>query len=351
MENLKATTVINWGKRPEHLAENMAKCLEKYTYLQEEKYAHKKEQLYLMIQQGRSGKFVNAFFSQDMNISSMDLDFLRSIALLTGEEFVLEHFFKKEFSLETAKRILEDYFSEKRYEKFPKIETLVEEGQRMQEQLQKQIAFLDKEREQGMAVYQEMLKKDRRAAELEKKLAEQELQAQIQQLKQEKMAQEVQIEKLLEEKRAFERENEGVEENEIEKSQEAQEKIKQFVDEYMQSVCQEMQQKITDLKQQDLKEREAERGSYFSYLKKKRTAEKLRQEKEERNRFVLEMLSDPRFSKEQMEVLIRLTKRDVPLPKLKQICDPKLEVKNLEMLEVYFGKETGRIDNPEEKKV
>lgn len=114
MENLKATTVINWGKRPEHLAENMAKCLEKYTYLQEEKYAHKKEQLYLMIQQGRSGKFVNAFFSQDMNISSMDLDFLRSIALLDGGEFVLEHF-AEAFSARVFRRRQKIWYSIKEF--------------------------------------------------------------------------------------------------------------------------------------------------------------------------------------------------------------------------------------------
>ena len=57
-----------------------------------------------MLQQGRTGNFVNAFFRQDSNILSLDLDFLRGMALLTEEAFVLEQFYKKKFSIETAKR-------------------------------------------------------------------------------------------------------------------------------------------------------------------------------------------------------------------------------------------------------
>lgn len=315
------TTAIDWGKRPRNLEENLKKCLEAYPYLNDEKYVHKREQLYLMLQQGRTGNFVNAFFRQDSNILSLDLDFLRGMALLTEEAFVLEQFYKKKFSIETAKRILAEYFSEKRYADFPEIDKLLKEQERQKVQFDLQIDFLRKERESIHQYSGELLKKEQEKAAVEQELLRQTLQVQIDKLEVDNMRLRENVEKL-----ERERMSEQEEERQIRREQE---QLKQK--------CQELKRQLDLKEQQEVQDRKEEQESYFQKIFRKRTAEKIRREKENRNKFLIHVISDPRFCREQLEIIVRLAKTGLPLEQLQQICNPDLEITNMEMLETYYN--------------
>ena len=78
MENkMNRTTKIIWVKDIDDLEGKYKSYVERYPYLKEEKYSHKREQLYLMLQYGMSEAFIDSFFKGDENIFSRDLDFVR----------------------------------------------------------------------------------------------------------------------------------------------------------------------------------------------------------------------------------------------------------------------------------
>ena len=114
--------------------------------------------------------------------------------------------------------------------------------------------------------------------------------------------------------------------------QQEQERLKQK--------CQELKMQLDLRKQQEVRDREEERESYFQKIFRKRTAEKIRREKENRNKFLMHVISDPRFCREQLEIIVRLAKTGLPLEQLQQICNPDLEITNMEMLEAYYNSST-----------
>lgn len=336
MQELKPsdTTVIDWGKRPEHLDENLEKCLNMYQYLSDEKYLHKREQLYLMLQQGRSGKFVNAFFKQDTNILSLDLDFLRGLALLINESFVLERFYKKNFTLEEAREILMEYFSEMRYDKFPKIEELLKEQERLKDQFSLQIEFLQKEQENIKEYGNELLKKEQEKADLQRELQKQTMQGKIDKLETQRQELESQAVNLQKENEKLREEKEAQEQEKMMKQEEQEFLMRE--QKRLTQLCQDLRERIFEMEKQGESDKEKERTSYFQTFFRKRSAQKIRQEKEERNNFLMGVICDPKYSKEQLEIIIRLAKTAIPLEKLQMICNPKLEIENMEILEQYY---------------
>ena len=99
-----------------------------------------------MTLQGRSDRFLQRFFEEDLNIRSQDLDVLRSLALFVGEEACLQYFYKKEFRLTQIQTFLEEWFATKRFQRLPELEALVSERERLQKEAEEQIKFLQKER-------------------------------------------------------------------------------------------------------------------------------------------------------------------------------------------------------------
>ena len=142
----RQTTRILWEETDPKAQERFEEGLRRYPYLKEAKYAHKKEQLYFMTLQGRSDRFLQRFFEEDLNIRSQDLDVLRSLALFVGEEACLQYFYKKEFRLAQAQTFLEEWFATKRFQRLPELEALVSERERLQKEAEEQIEYLLKER-------------------------------------------------------------------------------------------------------------------------------------------------------------------------------------------------------------
>lgn len=139
------TTRILWEGEFQEAQRRFEAGLIRYPYLQEPKYSHKKEQLYLLTLQGFTDSFLQLFFEEDLNIRSQDLDVLRSLALFTGEEACLQYFYKKEFSLAQARTFLEEWFALKRFQQLPKLDALIAERELLQKKASEQLKLLEQD--------------------------------------------------------------------------------------------------------------------------------------------------------------------------------------------------------------
>ena len=158
------TTKIEWKQPVLDVKERYQKGLESYAYLKNDSYQHKREQMLLMLRQGCSDDFIHAFFEEDSGISSVDLDFLRTMALFAGEKFVKENFYKKTVSDVYAKQLFTNNLVQENYKQLPDIEKLLSEVRQMQEQFQAQMSFLKDEQERARMQYKEAEEKKRRGS-------------------------------------------------------------------------------------------------------------------------------------------------------------------------------------------
>ena len=57
----------------------------------------------------------------------------------------------------------------------------------------------------------------------------------------------------------------------------------------------------------------------------------------------METIKNPDYSVEQLKIILHAISEDFSLEELQQICAPKIPIKNMETLELYFQK--GRKEN------
>ena len=322
------TTKVDWGSRPDGAEEKYRKGMERYAYLKDPKYSHKLEQFFLMVRQGFSGKFVNSFFEKDNNIISTDLDLMRCIALVAGEDFVIDYLYKNEFSLEEAITLLQDHLCKEKYKQFPQVEDLLRENERLQERFQLQMDFLQKERENVRSYHDEILQGERKKQEIELELLRTRLEQQCDNY----------IEKL---NRAQE-ENQRLQE-ELQQARMDQEEEINKEREVLLAQCEEIKRQIIHPDgQADVTESDKRPGGLWGLLQRKEE-QKIRKQKSERNRFIMETIKNPDYSVEQLKIILHAISEDFSLEELQQICAPKIPIKNMETLELYFQK--GRKEN------
>ena len=135
------------------MQERYEKLLLQYTYLQEEPYIHKREQLFLMVSQGCSDSFIKCFFQDDAGISSQDLDLMRGMAFFIGEDFVLSRFFRKETEEQRVIELFTEAISQKQ-EHTPDIAEVLEEIRQQLEQFSLQLESLKQTQEQAKEQYE-----------------------------------------------------------------------------------------------------------------------------------------------------------------------------------------------------
>ena len=135
------------------MQERYEKLLLQYTYLQEEPYIHKREQLFLMVSQGCSDSFIKCFFQDDAGISSQDLDLMRGMAFFVGEDFVLSRFFRKETEEQRVIELFTEAISQKQ-EHTPDIAEVLEEIRQQLEQFSLQLESLKQTQEQAKEQYE-----------------------------------------------------------------------------------------------------------------------------------------------------------------------------------------------------
>lgn len=301
-------TKIIWEKDPDDLEGKYLTYIGKYPYLKEEKYSHKREQLYLMLQYGMSDVFIDSFYRGDENITSRDLDFIRLAAMLFGEAFVTEHFYKKEYGLEQAKEFMAGKVIQNRCAGLPKLEELLQEHKWMKERFELQCEFLEKERERSEQHLQELLAKEKEICEercsserLKLELKNGELEEKLYAAEKEKDRWETEKNRLLEQ-------------------------------------CCELKAKL----EQDLQENGKAKDSFLAQFCTRKEQQKREKEQKERNRFMMMVISDPEFSKEQLEYILQAAQAELTLLELRQLCNPKLDVRKMELLKQFYMKQRER---------
>lgn len=323
----ETTTKIEWEHPVLDVKERYQKGLESYAYLKNDTYQHKREQLLLMLRQGCSDDFIRAFFEEDSGISSVDLDFLRTMALFAGETFVKENFYKKTVSDVSAKQVFTDHLVRENYKQIPDIEKLLGEVRQMQEQFQAQMSFLKDEQERARMQYKEAAKKTEEASQAEMER----LKAEIEKYKKKYIR--------MQEENAGEIERRTAAEEALQKLKQEAEALQKQEEEALKRESAMLQEKCSVLKEA-AGDAEKEQ-SCFQKLLFQREAAKRRKEKEARNKLVLRIISDERYSQDQLKVILKAINNGIATQPLQKLCNPNLSASNMEILELYFeqGKE------------
>lgn len=288
-----------------------------------------------MARQGFGGAFIDAFFGRDENILSADLDFVRAIALVTEEEFVLKEFYKKNFSPEEAKEFLAEYLSAKRYGQFPVIEDLLAEKKRREERFELQMDFLKREQEQARNYFEAILEKEREAAEAKKETERVKLEAEQARLMDKLAAvleENARLQEMLEHMKAAAEQGRKQEEDARGQIEEAYRQTNEKCDELL---CQLSGQQMRVLQKEKT-------GGILPGFFRGKEEKKARKEKQQRNRFIQQEIANPEYSAEQLDIILNAVKDGMPLEGLQQLCDPKLQVKNMKILMLFLKREESK---------
>ena len=311
----ETTTKIEWEHPVLDVKERYQKGLESYAYLKNDSYQHKREQMLLMLRQGCSDDFIRAFFEEDSGIASGDLDFLRAMTLFAGETFVKETFYKKTVSDVSAKQLFTDHLVRKNYKQIPDIEKLLGEVRQMQEQFQAQMSFLKDEQERARMQYKEAEEKKEEAAQAEANR----LKAEIEKYRKKYVR--------MQEENADEIERRIVAEEALEELRREVEMQRKREEEELQKESAMLKEKCSVLK--EAAEAAEEEKSCFQKLLFQREAAKRRKEKAARNKLILSIISDERYSKDQLEVILKAINNGIDTQPLQKLCNPNLSASNM----------------------
>ena len=247
---------------------------------EQEKFIHKREQLYLMVEQMLS----DAFIGKVIDYPSQTIDRLRMAAFVAGEDFLLKQLTDQEPQEEQIREWIEDFMKSTNAE---------EETGPANSSVEKSLDIMGRHmvRQQEIASAQitRLTEYIRQINEMERNKNEREIQD-------------------LREEHQKEREN-------------AQKRIDLLSDENFR-----LSMKIEETQEEAKKQ--ADPGLF---VQRRRNREQKRREE-----FIASVLGNGEFSREQLAVIERIVSKDFSLPQLQKICDPKVKPENMELLEAYY---------------
>ena len=247
---------------------------------EQEKFIHKREQLYLMVEQMLS----DAFIGKVIDYPSQTIDRLRMAAFVAGEDFLLKQLTDQEPQEEQIREWIEDFMKSTNAE---------EETGPANSSVEKSLDIMGRHmvRQQEIASAQitRLTEYIRQINEMERDKNEREIQN-------------------LREEHQKEREN-------------AQKRIDLLSDENFR-----LSMKIEETQEEAKKQ--ADPGLF---AQRRRNREQKRREE-----FIASVLGNGEFSREQFAVIERVVSKDFSLPQLQKICDPKVKPENMELLEAYY---------------
>ena len=247
---------------------------------EQEKFIHKREQMYLMVEQQLS----DAFIGKVIDYPSQTIDRLRMAAFVAGEDFLLKQLTDQEPQEEQIREWIEDFMKSTNAE---------EETGPANSSVEKSLDIMGRHmvRQQEIASAQitRLTEYIRQINEMERDKNEREIQN-------------------LQEEHQKEREN-------------AQKRIDLLSDENFR-----LSMKIEETQEEAKKQ--ADPGLF---AQRRRNREQKRREE-----FIASVLGNGEFSREQFAVIERVVSKDFSLPQLQKICDPKVKPENMELLEAYY---------------
>ena len=247
---------------------------------EQEKFIHKREQMYLMVEQQLS----DAFIGKVIDYPSQTIDRLRMAAFVAGEDFLLKQLTDQEPQEEQIREWIEDFMKSTNAE---------EETGPANSSVEKSLDIMGRHmvRQQEIASAQitRLTEYIRQINEMERDKNEREIQN-------------------LREEHQKEREN-------------VQKRIDLLSDENFR-----LSMKIEETQEEAKKQ--ADPGLF---AQRRRNREQKRREE-----FIASVLGNGEFSREQLAVIERVVSKDFSLLQLQKICDPKVKPENMELLEAYY---------------
>ena len=137
------TLKIEWETRsPADIDKRVQSFIEEAGWPDDEKLIHKKEQLYLALQQGMSTDMIREILFDTQKISSRDIDYIRSVAMLAGEDFVRQHFYGQSFTIAEAQEKLREHFSDRNGHLQEEIADLIKEKETARQTFEFNMQFI-----------------------------------------------------------------------------------------------------------------------------------------------------------------------------------------------------------------
>ena len=247
---------------------------------EQEKFIHKREQLYLMVEQMLS----DAFIGKVIDYPSQTIDRLRMAAFVAGEDFLLKQLTDQEPQEEQIREWIEDFMKSTNAEEEtgPAISSV-------EKSLDIMGRHMVRQQEIASAQITRLTEYIRQINEMERNKNEREIQD-------------------LREEHQKEREN-------------AQKRIDLLSDENFR-----LSMQIEETQEEAKKQ--ADPGLF---AQRRRNREQKRREE-----FIASVLGNGDFSREQLAVIERVVSKDFSLLQLQKICDPKVKPENMELLEAYY---------------
>ena len=247
---------------------------------EQEKFIHKREQLYLMVEQMLS----DAFIGKVIDYPSQTIDRLRMAAFVAGEDFLLKQLTDQEPQEAQIREWIEDFMKSTNAE-----EAAGPVNSSVEKSLDIMGRHMVRQQEIASAQITRLTEYIRQINEMERDKNEREIQN-------------------LREEHQKEREN-------------VQKRIDLLSDENFR-----LSMKIEETQEEAKKQ--ADPGLF---AQRRRNREQKRREE-----FIASVLGNGEFSREQLAVIERVVSKDFSLPQLQKICDPKVKPENMELLEAYY---------------
>ena len=247
---------------------------------EQEKFIHKREQLYLMVEQMLS----DAFIGKVIDYPSQTIDRLRMAAFVAGEDFLLKQLTDQEPQEAQIREWIEDFMKSTNAE-----EAAGPVNSSVEKSLDIMGRHMVRQQEIASAQITRLTEYIRQINEMERNKNEREIQD-------------------LREEHQKEREN-------------AQKRIDLLSDENFR-----LSMQIEETQEEAKKQ--ADPGLF---AQRRRSREQKRREE-----FIASVLGNGDFSREQLAVIERVVSKDFSLLQLQKICDPKVKPENMELLEAYY---------------
>lgn len=247
---------------------------------EQEKFIHKREQLYLMVEQMLS----DAFIGKVIDYPSQTIDRLRMAAFFAGEDFLLKQLSDQEPQEEQIREWIEDFIKSTNAE-----ETVGPANSSVEKSLDIMGRHMVRQQEIASAQITRLTEYIKQINEMERNKNEREIQD-------------------LREEHQREREN-------------AQKRIDLLSDENFR-----LSMQIEETQEEAKKQ--ADPGLFAK--------RRLTREQKRREEFIASVLGNGEFSREQLAVIERVVSKDFSLLQLQKICDPKVKPENMELLEAYY---------------
>ena len=291
--------------------ERYEQLIAKYCIPNQEKFIHKREQMYLMVEQMLS----EAFIGKVIDYSSQTIDRLRLAVFVAGEEYVMKQLSDQEPSQEQIREWIDDYErSTIASSEIKPVNSSIEKSLdimgrymvRQQEIASKQLTRLTEYIKKINDLERVKNEQDLRNLRAKHQKEQEEAQMQISLLSDENFRLSMKLEDAHEEAKKL-----------AEEAKKQVEEEKKAAEPAMPSVAETTQ------------DHPGHETGIFA-------RQRMNREEKRREAFITSVLGNGAFSKEQLTVINRVVSKKFSLSQLQKICDPKVKPENMELLEAYY---------------